>query len=62
MERTIDLVCGMEVNPADSSFKSEVNGRGFYFCSAECKARFDQHPQVYIQNGAEAIKAARAAS
>jgi Cu+-exporting ATPase len=57
MKKTIDLVCGMEVDPADSSFKTEVNGHDFYFCSAECKRRFDEHPQVYIQNHAEAIGA-----
>jgi Cu+-exporting ATPase len=57
MEKTIDLVCGMEVNPAESSLKSEVNGHSFYFCSAECKRRFDEHPQVFIQNHAEAISA-----
>jgi Cu+-exporting ATPase len=54
MERTIDLVCGMEVDPQTTNFKTSTPERTYYFCSNECKSRFDSHPQIYIQNNAEA--------
>ena len=58
MERTIDLVCGMEVDPETSNFKTITPKRTYYFCSIECKSKFDAHPQIYIQNNAEAKKSA----
>ncbi|EAQ5978265.1 YHS domain-containing protein, partial [Salmonella enterica] len=36
-----DPVCGMDVDPAESKYRSEHGGRTFYFCSAHCQARFD---------------------
>jgi P-type Cu+ transporter len=46
----IDPVCGMEVNPASAEAQSEYGGQTFYFCSAECKQRFDAEPQRYIDS------------
>ena len=54
MKTTTDLVCGMEVDPEATEFKSEHHERAYYFCSLECKKRFDAHPQIFIQNAAEA--------
>ncbi len=53
-KESIDLVCGMEVDLQAAEFKSEYNGHSYYFCSLECKSRFDAHPQIFIQNHAEA--------
>jgi Cu+-exporting ATPase len=38
----------MEVNPASADAQSEHEGQTFYFCSAECKRKFDANPQQYI--------------
>jgi YHS domain-containing protein len=35
-----DPICGMEVE-ADTPYKSELNGETFYFCSKDCKEKFD---------------------
>ena len=44
----LDPVCKMEVNPASAEAQSEYQGQTFYFCSAECKRRFDANPEQYV--------------
>jgi len=44
----LDPVCKMEVNPASAEGQSEYQGQTFYFCSAECKRRFDASPEQYV--------------
>ena len=39
---TKDPVCGMEVDEKVFTVKSKVDGRVFYFCCPNCKARFDK--------------------
>jgi Cu+-exporting ATPase len=38
----------MEVNPASAGAQSEYGGQTFYFCSVECKAKFDRDPERYL--------------
>ena len=40
--KTRDPICGMEVNPAKTPFRSSRQEQDFYFCSAHCKEKFDQ--------------------
>jgi Cu+-exporting ATPase len=42
-----DPVCGMRVKPADAKFKSEFQGKTYYFCSERCKQSFDKEPAKY---------------
>jgi YHS domain-containing protein len=42
-----DPVCGMSVKPADARFKSEYQGKTYYFCSEGCKQKFDKEPARY---------------
>lgn len=51
---TKDLVCGMSVDEQETRFHSDYNNQMYYFCSAECKRKFDDHPDQFIQ--AEARK------
>ena len=51
MERK-DPVCGMQVNENDAAGKSEHNGQQYYFCSNECKQRFDRNPEQYARKTA----------
>src|SRR5262245_52417067 len=44
-----DPVCGMKIDEKDANFKSQNQGETYYFCSEECKERFDQNPQQYTQ-------------
>ena len=43
-----DVVCNMEVNMS-SSFSSEYNALKYYFCSKDCKIKFDKNPKKYIK-------------
>jgi YHS domain-containing protein len=38
----------MEVNPASAEAQSEYSGVTYYFCSLECKERFDREPLRYM--------------
>lgn len=44
----LDPVCGMEVNPMSAEAQSEHDGVTFYFCSVECKHKFDRNPEQYM--------------
>jgi len=43
-----DPVCGMDVDPHATEHRSEHDGRPYYFCSAGCKAKFDDNPGKYV--------------
>jgi Cu+-exporting ATPase len=43
-----DPVCGMSVVRMQSGTPaSEFKGRVYYFCSSDCKRKFDQNPSHY---------------
>ncbi len=42
----IDVVCGMKVKES-TNFKSEFQGKTYYFCNSQCKAEFDKNPIKY---------------
>lgn len=42
----IDPVCGMEVKE-DVPYRSEYEGRTYYFCCRGCKVAFDREPGRY---------------
>ncbi|HEV8585899.1 MAG TPA: YHS domain-containing protein [Methylomirabilota bacterium] len=56
----LDPVCKMEVNPVSAEAQSEWGGQTFYFCSLECKERFDRDSAKYLDE--TDIAAARAAA
>jgi YHS domain-containing protein len=45
---TRDLVCKTETSE-DSRFFSEYANDTYYFCSPECKRKFDDHPDDFIR-------------
>jgi YHS domain-containing protein len=45
-----DPICGMMVDEKKAKFKSDYNGKTFYFCAASCKATFDKSPTKYTGN------------
>ena len=46
-------VCGMEVSDADSVFACEFNGSQYYFCSRNCRERFEAAPEKYLNSEAD---------
>jgi Cu+-exporting ATPase len=44
-----DLVCGMKVRKEGAVATSNYGGKTYYFCSKNCKEKFDQNPEKYIK-------------
>jgi membrane fusion protein, copper/silver efflux system len=54
-EPETDPVCGMDVDRAKATTSGKVRayaGRTFYFCSDDCKRKFDDDPRRYVGDGA----------
>ena len=45
-----DPVCGMNVED-DTPHQTTYEGERYYFCSADCKAAFEQSPRKYAGGG-----------
>lgn len=43
-----DPVCGMDLDPARSAYRSERDGQDHHFCSGHCKAKFEASPEAYL--------------
>jgi Cu+-exporting ATPase len=39
----------MDVAPKTANGNSEIDGKTFYFCGAQCKAKFDQNPSQFLK-------------
>ena len=48
-----DPVCGMDVDPAVSEYRSEHGGQTYFFCSGHCQAKFDAAPETYTSPAAD---------
>jgi YHS domain-containing protein len=48
----IDPVCGMEVDPETATWKSEYQGKTYYFCAPGCKRDFDKDPEKFTGDNA----------
>jgi P-type Cu+ transporter len=42
-----DVICGMEVDERLAAWKSDYEGRSYYFCSLACWRRFETEPARY---------------
>jgi YHS domain-containing protein len=42
-----DPVCGMLVDPCAAAQGSH-GGHSYFFCSPECRSRFEDHPDQYL--------------
>ncbi|RUM72523.1 MAG: copper-transporting ATPase [Sulfurovum sp.] len=50
--KTIDPVCGMEVERA-SRYHAAYEQETYYFCSSSCQEKFIENPQRYVENSEE---------
>jgi P-type Cu+ transporter len=48
MATYIDPVCGMQLEPPKDVLETDLEERTYYFCSKECKERFEKNPKQYI--------------
>ncbi|HEY6283586.1 MAG TPA: YHS domain-containing protein [Nitrososphaerales archaeon] len=44
-----DVVCGMTVDEKSAKYKTEFEGKQYYFCSQGCMAEFKAKPEKYIR-------------
>lgn len=49
-----DPVCGMDVDPKTAQWKSDYQGKTYYFCAPGCKKEFDRNPQKYTSGTSQA--------
>jgi xanthine dehydrogenase accessory factor len=47
-EEAKDPICGMTVDVRAAKYKSEFEGKAFYFCCGGCKQTFDKQPDKYL--------------
>jgi len=45
-----DPVCGMDVDPANTRYQKEHNGKEFFFCSTGCLAKFQANPEKILSS------------
>lgn len=43
-----DQVCGSEVEERKAYYRTEHDGKTYYFCSITCKEAFDAAPEEYM--------------
>ncbi len=43
-----DPVCGMDVDEEETDFKTEYEGKTYYFCAPGCKTLFEENPEEYL--------------
>jgi YHS domain-containing protein len=48
-----DLVCDKNVEGDGNRYFTDYNSDMYFFCSPECKRKFDDHPDEFIQNKAK---------
>jgi len=48
-----DPVCNMQVDEKNTAGQSNYQGQTYYFCSQNCKEKFDQNPQQYAKQGTQ---------
>lgn len=44
-----DPVCGMTCDEKTSKWKSEYEGKTYYFCAKGCKETFEKNPKKYAK-------------
>jgi len=45
-----DPVCGMTVDEKTAKYKSDYQGKTYYFCATACKSTFDKNPSKFVKS------------
>lgn len=53
MPTNLDPVCGAQVEEEIAIAESEYLGARYYFCSMDCKHKFDQRPEDYVHRSGQ---------
>ncbi len=58
MAKAKDPVCDMMVDEKDAEATATYQGKKYYFCSEECKEKFEESPEDYVSAKSSHRKAA----
>ena len=47
-KKSLDPVCGMQVNPESTKFSLKFKKNTFYFCCSGCRSKFKKNPEKFI--------------
>jgi len=48
MAKSVDPVCGMQLDPGQIEAQASYEGQRYDFCSEECRRLFEANPQQYL--------------
>jgi len=51
-----DPVCGMMVDEKTAKYKSEYEGKIYYFCCEHCKKTFERNPSKFVKSSRDLVK------
>jgi Cu+-exporting ATPase len=46
----VDPVCSTRLDSSKARFTTDYDGMRYYFCSEQCKHRFNHDPQAYLES------------
>jgi Cu+-exporting ATPase len=49
MAMATDPVCGMQIDSSQAPAQSQFQGQTYFFCSVECKKKFDANPKQFAK-------------
>ena len=47
IEKVKDVVCGMEIDPAEAAATKKYGWKSYHFCSQSCFTKFSKDPEKY---------------
>ena len=54
-----DPVCNMQVDEQSAAGRSQYQGQDYYFCSQDCKQKFDRNPEQYAEQKGQTARGTR---
>lgn len=61
MQKVIDPVCGMSIDPTTAAATTKFEDRDYYFCSTGCRDEFEKNPARYRHADASTSEPLRSA-
>jgi YHS domain-containing protein len=49
VDTVTDPVCGMLIDSGEAEVASSYDGIVYYFCSVDCRDRFEEHPDTFLE-------------
>ena len=49
IEQVKDVVCGMQINPAEAAVTTKYGWKTYHFCSQGCFQKFSKEPETFAE-------------